>query len=611
MLMQKIRDNAAWVVLVAVVCFVALIFVDWGMSPGNSLTQKTVVGEVDGEAIRFEELDKFVQQQATQATQQGREMSTEDYAHLRRQVFDELVRQRVMARVFQTYDMKGSPEEVLDFLRRNPPPGAEKAPIFMGPDSQFSRERYEKWLSDPRIYADPYMRMMEAEITTSSLPQEQLQRILEATVYPTTLELSFRARRELTRGWGVSVTSLDDSFRLASPNAPEDEMRKYFEAHKDSFYYAKEAAFVPVVHIARAPSHEDSLRVREDADTLLARIRAGESFDTLAKDYSEDPGSAAQYGSLGGFQKRDSWVPTFSAAVASLKQGEVSAPIQTSFGWHIIRLNGTKLEGADTLYDASHILLRVTPSPEAVEVLKDSLEKLAKKVKDGAAFGDVAKAARLVIDTVRVVRGTVASTPAGDLAGLSAWAFRGQKEEKASDVLDNDQALFLAGPARIQKPGPDLEGYRSRLNFTIQSLTRRAKAKTWFDSHAAALEACKNDTTCLHALGSVEVAVLNDRPSETYLPGYRFSAPSFFLAWAEAAGHPKKWSGIQPTVFGVGRLWLDSVATPTDAEVTAAAKSSQVRTRAFDESRKAAGAWISERRKEYKIKDNLERFYRD
>ena len=199
MLMQKIRDNAAWVVLVAVVCFVALIFVDWGMSPGNSMTQKTVVGEVEGEAIRYEELDRYVQQQATQATQGGRELSAEDYSRMRRQIFDELVRLRIVTKVFTTYQLKGSPEQVLDYLRRNPPPGAEKAPLFMGPDSQFSRSRYEKWLADPRIYADPYMRMMEQEVSSLRLPEAQLQKILEAGTYSTSLEVAFRQRRESFR----------------------------------------------------------------------------------------------------------------------------------------------------------------------------------------------------------------------------------------------------------------------------------------------------------------------------------------------------------------------------------------------------------------------------
>jgi hypothetical protein len=388
-------------------------------------------------------------------------------------------------------------------------------------------------------------------------------------------------------------------------------MRKYFEANRDSFYYSKEVALVPVVSLARDPSHADSVRVREDADTLIARIQAGESFDTLAKDYSEDHGSAAKYGSLGGFQNRSGWVPQFGEAVAKLQPGQLSAPVQTQFGWHIIRLNASKLEGTDTLYDASHILLRITPSPETIESLKDSLEAIAAKVKAGASFAEVTKAAGLRVDTVRVVRGSIAETKMGNLTGLSAWAFRGQKEEKASEVLDNDQALFLAGPAAIKPPGPDFEAYRGRLSFSVTSRIRREKARVWFEQNAAAIEACKNDTTCLRGIGKLEITVLEDRPSETFLPGFRFSAPSFFQAWAQAAAKPRTWSSIQPTVFGVGRLWLDSVKTPADAEVLASAKMESVRGRAMEEAQKSIGQWVVDRRNEVKIKDNLDRFYRD
>jgi len=609
MLMQKIRDNAAWVVLIAVVCFVALIFVDWGMSPGNSMTQKTVVGKVDGNAIRFEELDRFVQQQATQATQQGRELSSEDYAHLRRQVFDELVRQQIMGKIYQTYHLQGTPEEVLDYLRRNPPPGAEKAPIFMGPDSQFSRERYEKWLADPRIYADPYMRMMETEVTSSSLPQEQLQQILQANFFPSNLEIAFRTRREMTRGWGVLLVTSDDSFRVSS--VPEADERKYFEAHKDSFYFAKEAAFVPYVTLLRVASHHDSIRVREDADTLLARVRAGESFDTLAKDYSEDPGSATHYGALGGFQKRDGWVPAFANAVASLQPGQVSEPIQTSFGWHLIRLNATKVEGSDTLYDAAHILLRVTASPEAIEDLKDSLGKIAEKVKAGASFAAAVKAAGLTIDTVRVVRGEIASTRLGEVTGISAWAFRGQKEDKVSEVLDNEKALFLVGPGKITPPGPDFEAAKGRIEHELLVRLRRKAAEGWLTAKLPAIAACKSDTICLRAIGKFDVSVLEDRPSESYLPGFRFAAPSFYTAWGQASSKLKTWSKPQITVFGMGMLWLDSVAAPDDAALQAAAKSSEQRSRAMSGAQTAQTSWVASRRQQAKIVDNLDRFYRD
>lgn len=611
MLMQKIRDNAAWVVLVAVVCFVALIFVDWGMSPGNSMTQKTIVGEVEGESIRYEELDRYVQQQATQATQGGRELSAEDYARMRRQIFDELVRLRIVTKVFETYQLKGSPEQVLDYLRRNPPPGAEKAPLFMGPDSQFSRSRYEKWLADPRIYEDPYMRMMEQEVSSLRLPEAQLQKLLQAGTYATSLEVAFRQRRDTFRAWGASVVAPEDSFLV--PLASDADVKAYFDAHPDSFFVPKDIAKIPYVFLPRGASRKDSLDVRDFADTLLARIQAGESFDTLARDYSEDPGSAANFGSLGSPQPRTTWVPVFSNTVATLQPGQVSAPVQSSFGWHLIKLKGRTVEGADTLYDVSHILLRVTPSPDALEEIKGRLDSIASKVKAGTAFAEAVAAAKLSIDTARVLKGDIANAGnKGAVVGLSGWAFRGQKEEKVSEVLDNEAGFFLAGPARILKAGRDLETSSGRIRNSIMAKQRRDKAMAYVNSKLPAITACGIDTACLTALGKLVPQALVERPTESFLVGYGFATPELYASWFEASAKLRTWTKPIATVSGVAMLRLDSFVVADSAKIAAEARNATVLKAARDRRLSSAyPEWYGGVRKQVKIEDNLDRFYRD
>ncbi|MCB9495921.1 MAG: peptidylprolyl isomerase [Fibrobacteria bacterium] len=612
MMMQKIRDNAIWVVLVAVVCFIALIFVDWGMSPGNSMTQKTVIGEAEGESIRYEEFDRYVQQQANLAVQQGQDLSAEDYAKIRRQIFDEMVRLRIVQKVYAQYQLKGSPEEVLDFMRRNPPPGAEKAPIFMGPDSQFSKAAYEKWLSDPRIYSDPYMKMMESEVSQIRLPEEQLQKILQAGIYPTRLDLEQGIRRQQTRGWGVAVVVPQDSFRVGQP--PRSEVDAYFAAHPDSFFVPRDIAKTPYVHIVRRPSHADSVEVKSFADTLVVRIKAGESFDTLAKDYSEDPGSAAQYGRLGGLQRRTQWVPVFSNAVATLEVGQMSEPVQSSFGWHIIRLNAKELDERtkDTLYDVSHILLRVTPSPDAIEAIKERLEAIAAQVKKGVAFEVAVQAESLSIDTARILHGEIATTVKGPLVGLSGWSFRGQKDEKVSEVLENDQALFLAGPSRVLQAGRDLETSAGRIFQSLMVQKQRFLAQKWLDSLSSTIVACGKDTACLQKLPKVVVTPLEDRPAQSFVLGYGYQTPELIASWTEAAAKPGTWSKSIQTVSGAAMLRLDSVVVPSDTAVAQSlAESGRRESARMSVVRSLYGAWSADMKRKAKIEDNLDRFYRD
>ncbi len=75
-----------------------------------------------------------------------------------------------------------------------------------------------------------------------------------------------------------------------------------------------------------------------EANALLERINAGESFEELAKEFSDDPGSGAQGGSLGEFGT-GVMVPPFEEAVFAMQENDLSEPVKSDFGYHIIRLN--------------------------------------------------------------------------------------------------------------------------------------------------------------------------------------------------------------------------------------------------------------------------------
>lgn len=83
------------------------------------------------------------------------------------------------------------------------------------------------------------------------------------------------------------------------------------------------------------------VKEEKEAKDLQARLDKGESFEALAKEHSLDPGSGANGGDLG-WAAADSYVEPFSKALTELKKGETSKPVQSSFGWHIIRLEDTR-----------------------------------------------------------------------------------------------------------------------------------------------------------------------------------------------------------------------------------------------------------------------------
>jgi peptidyl-prolyl cis-trans isomerase C len=110
------------------------------------------------------------------------------------------------------------------------------------------------------------------------------------------------------------------------------------EAEVQAAYDARVAAFEPAKEFSAA---HILVATEAEAADLRARIDAGEDFAELARAHSTDPGSAQNGGALGWFGAGQ-MVPEFETAVAAMEPGAVSAPVQTQFGWHVVKLDETR-----------------------------------------------------------------------------------------------------------------------------------------------------------------------------------------------------------------------------------------------------------------------------
>jgi hypothetical protein len=518
-----------------------------------------------------------------------------------------MVQELLFHKAVQKYNLAGTPEQVLDYLRRNPPPGADKAPAFMGPDSQFNKAMYEQWLASPRAFDDRYMQAMEAHVTTRILPQEGLAQILGATQPTTELETAFFARRENTRAWGFVVVAPADSF--AGPLPSDAEAKKEFDTLVDSFFVGKSSASIPAVLFAKAPSHADSVHALIDADTVFARASRGEDFAEIAKQYSEDPGSAANGGSLGGFQPLNRWVPQFAQAARSLQVGQVSGIVSSSFGLHVIKCNGRKVEGADTLFDLSHVLIRVTTSPETIDSLKTVLDTVRNRVKTGAKLADAAKAVGALIDSVQILEGEIGNTQLGPIPGASAWAFHPQGDDKTSEVLEGSNQLALLGEARIQKAGRQFEPAKDRIKAQLAARAAAAKASEYLESVMPKVQACDTAEACYQQIGKLAVTSLFARPSESWIDGLGYAPPELLPAWAKASRTLKTWAGPTSSQKGAVAVRIDSLVAPTADELEVAFNNRRRSNKQLGE--RVLQDFMQARRLDAKVKSNLDRFYRD
>ena len=142
-------------------------------------------------------------------------------------------------------------------------------------------------------------------------------------------------------------------------------------------YYSSE---VEVRQIVRYPtlSQQDKAAIVERLKALKARIQAGEQFEQLAKQYSEDPGSASSGGELG-FWKLGVLAPEYEAAALALQPGEVSDPVATQFGFHLIQLIARDKDR----YNSRHILIRPDATALDLEKAKTYLNKLCTSILQG------------------------------------------------------------------------------------------------------------------------------------------------------------------------------------------------------------------------------------
>ncbi|MDH3447869.1 MAG: peptidylprolyl isomerase, partial [Gammaproteobacteria bacterium] len=136
----------------------------------------------------------------------------------------------------------------------------------------------------------------------------------------------------------VSLEGIKEGIKVS-----RDEAYARYQDHLDSYTSPeiREASHI----LIKVESDEQSDQVLARITDIRNRIVNGEDFAELAREESEDPGSASEGGNLGEVE-RGVMVPTFETELFALQEGQLSEPVKTAFGWHLIKLHSIK--GGDT-----------------------------------------------------------------------------------------------------------------------------------------------------------------------------------------------------------------------------------------------------------------------
>ncbi|CAD5289567.1 MULTISPECIES: peptidylprolyl isomerase [unclassified Imperialibacter] len=154
------------------------------------------------------------------------------------------------------------------------------------------------------------------------------------------------------------------------------EVKKFFKTiPTDSLpFFSTEVTIGQIVKIPE-PGEVEKEKIRTQLTAIRNKILAGESMATLAQQYSMDPSVRRNNGELGFFRRGD-LAPEFEATALSMQPGEISMPVETDFGFHIIQL----VERRGNTYNSRHILMIPVPSPADIKASRDYLDSLKTQI---------------------------------------------------------------------------------------------------------------------------------------------------------------------------------------------------------------------------------------
>jgi peptidyl-prolyl cis-trans isomerase D len=440
--MTTLRQSTAIIFWIIIVSFVGLIVVEWGMdyTQTSSTKRSDVVGVINGQTIPLKQFQEMVR---NAARQEERREERGDDSRLIREVWDSLVRDVLVRQEIERLGILVTDKEVAYFTRTQPPEAVQAQPAFQT-DGKFDLGKYGQFLIDPSTHADPNNKafLMDVErMIRSQLLEYKLQRMLVETVRMTPAQVHEYYTEQNEKAKVEYAVAPADAVGDAAVSADEAELQAYYDGHREEYRHPEQVRFQYVV-IPRQATAADSLRVGQEIGRLRQELLAGEDFAQLAKAVSEDPASAANGGDLGTFG-RGRMVRPFENAAFALAAGEVSEPVLTPFGWHLIKVEERLQEAGEEKVRARHILLRFKASPDTEDQLRAQAEEFRKRA-EGQSFETAAQSLSLEVrDSGFVNKGMIAP----GLGQGSAWlinSFLGVDPGTISQLGGNEQGFWVA-----------------------------------------------------------------------------------------------------------------------------------------------------------------------
>jgi len=513
-MLEFIRERAKGIIAWAIVGLIAIPFALWGINNYFTGPTKVVVAQVNGEDIDAIEFLRMYQRQKQQLQQQFGDAFEQlvDDKELRHQILDRLIEMKLIQQWTQEHHMAISDAQLAMVI--------QSAPIFLDEQGKFDQKKYEQILAANGLSVAQFEQLQRL-----SLLEQQYRNLTAASSLALPVELGqLVALQQQQRqiGW----LAFDMKPYLAQVQISDDDLKAYYESHKDAFvepekiiaeyvlldkralakqvkptqeqlkvFYEdnKDLFTVPeqrharhILILAKQGDAQSEAAAKKKIAEIQAKLKAGEPFEKLAQAYSEDPGSAAVGGDLGWFEQ-GTMVPAFDKKVFAMKKGEISEPVQTRFGYHIIQLLDIKpkhVQPFDEVKERVEQLYREQQADKAYYELQEAMNTQAYEQPDS-----LDAAAEAIGATVKT------SKPFTREKGKGVFANPKAREAVFSDEVFNqhlNSQLIELGPdrtvvVRLKKVIPSRQLAFDEVKARIAKQLRQERAEAAAEKAAKAL----------------------------------------------------------------------------------------------------------------------------
>ena len=377
-IMNKMRENTHVILFILLVLFVLSMTIG-GLVGGADITsllsghRPDTVVSINGEDIPYEQYSNIRQQQFEAYREKNqKDPSGYELQNLEDQVFESVVRDVLIKQLIDKMNINVTKREIAFYIFENPPEFLRSNPSFADSNGNFDINKYQAALSDQRNAQ--YWTMVQNYLA-GILPFQKVQQEVLSTVFVTDDEVK---EDFIKRNVKVKVKYIFfnlNKYNIDDAEITKGEIEKYYKDHKDD-YSEEEKRKIQYVLFELKPSAADTSEIKDFALSFIDSLKQGVDFAELAKMYSDDPGTSANGGDLGYFEK-GMMVKPFEEAAFSAKIGEVVGPILSQLGYHIIKVEDKKVEDGVEKIKARHILLKINPSRQTIETVRDDANYFA------------------------------------------------------------------------------------------------------------------------------------------------------------------------------------------------------------------------------------------